>query len=127
GIAELVAQTLFGRIDHQPGVHVEHQVGDLDKAPQPAAVHAPRVQLVDLAVVEEADLVERFGHGIRWRKMGWATAVKRAGPEGEGAPGAWQVTPARRRSPSIPLQPPQPLGDGAARGDREHEPEPEDR
>src|SRR3546814_1147156 len=44
-------------------VHVEHQLANLGEAPDRARRHAPRVQLVDLAVVVEDDLVEGLGHG----------------------------------------------------------------
>src|SRR3546814_6349413 len=62
-LAELVAQALFRRVDHHAVVYVEHQLANLGEAPDRARRHAPRVQLVDLAVVVEDDFVKRFGHG----------------------------------------------------------------
>ena len=45
-------------------MHVEHQFTDLGEAPQAAGGDMAPIELVDLAVVEESDLVEKLGHGV---------------------------------------------------------------
>src|SRR3546814_21121400 len=62
-LAELVAQALFRRVDHHAVVYVEHQLANLGEAPDRARRQAPRVQLLDLAVVVDDEFVKRFGYG----------------------------------------------------------------
>ena len=49
-------------------MHVEHQFAHFGEAPQAAGRDMPAVQFVDLAVVEEGDLVEGFGHELSIRR-----------------------------------------------------------
>ena len=64
GVLELLAQAVFGGVDHQTFAGgLEYEVGDLGKAPQAARGHGAGVDLVDLALVEEGDFVEGLGHG----------------------------------------------------------------
>ena len=55
---ELALQALLGGVDHDPRLLPEDEPLDLDEAEQAALAHALRVDLVDLALVEERDLVQ---------------------------------------------------------------------
>src|SRR5690606_32690090 len=100
---ELVAQPLLGGVDHDPVVDVEHQVGNLHEPPQPPALHARGVELVDLAVVEEGDLVERLGHGNAYR-----TRTGRTGGGAAAVQGRASRSRTRSRTGSRPRARPRP-------------------
>src|SRR5690606_17271108 len=106
GAGEFPAQLLLDRVHQQALADVEHQVGDLDEAPELAAGHAPRVQLVDLAQAQEGHLEQRLRHGPDYRR-GLSSPGAAAGATRSPAAPTMRTrsqTGTRRRAPTTPLR-----------------------
>src|SRR3970040_2385511 len=71
---ELGLYFFFRGIDDDRRARAEHELLDLDESEQRAVAHAPRVHLVDLALVQEEHLVDRLG-GHRSQLCGHADAA----------------------------------------------------